>query len=114
MVNLLGDIAKDKGQPMAYTTYYLLLVNNISEKKSLHTGRRVETERQRRWPEALFLRLATLPHSDFFPLNYETIVDSRDAKWFIYIRMPLYPSISISTKYPGSVFCCKDLDREAW
>ena len=25
----------------------------------------------------------------------ETILDIRDAKWFIYIRMPLYPSISI-------------------
>ena len=35
------------------------------------------------------------PFSDFVPLNYETIVDIRDAKWFIYIRMPLCPSISI-------------------
>ena len=52
-------------------------------------------ERQRRWPEALFKRLATLPLSDFFPLNYETIENIRDAKWFIYIGMPLYPSISI-------------------
>ena len=25
----------------------------------------------------------------------ETIVDIRDAKWFIYIRIPLYPLISI-------------------
>ena len=31
----------------------------------------------------LFMRLATLPLSDFVPLNYETIVDIRDAKWFI-------------------------------
>ena len=32
----------------------------------------------------------------FFPLNYETIAAYiRDAKWFIYIRMPLCPSISI-------------------
>ena len=26
----------------------------------------------------------------------ETIVDIRDAKWFIHIRLPLYPSISIT------------------
>ena len=31
-------------------------------------------------------------NSDHLP---ETILDIRDAKWFIYIRMPLYPSISI-------------------
>ena len=67
-----------------------------------YRDRRVEG--QRRWPEALFRRLATLPTSDFvpfrfFPLNYETIVDIRDAKWFIYKRMPLYPSISIIIIY---------------
>ena len=37
-------------------------------------------------------------NSKFVPLNYETIVDIRDAKWFIYIRMPLYPSIFIEEK----------------
>ena len=65
-----------------------------------YRDRRVE--RQRRWPEALFRRLATLLLSNFFthkfkfvPFNYETIIDIRDAKWFIYIGMPLYPSISI-------------------
>ena len=35
------------------------------------------------------------PKLKFVSLNYETIVDIRDAKWFVYIRMPLYPSISI-------------------
>ena len=49
-----------------------------------YTDRRVE--RQRRWPEALFRHLA---------LNYVTIVEIKDAKWFLYIRIPLYPSISI-------------------
>ena len=32
----------------------------------------------------------------FVPLNYDTIVDIRDVKWFIYIRMPLYPSIFVA------------------
>ena len=72
-----------------------------------YRDRRVE--RQKRWPEALFRRLATLPLSDFplkftfVPLNYETIVDIRDAKWFIYIGMPLYPSICISEVYQFSL-----------
>ena len=39
--------------------------------------------------------MATLPLSDFVPLNYGIIVDIRDARWVINIRMPLYPSISI-------------------
>ena len=50
-----------------------------------YRDRRVE--RQRRWPVALFRRLATLPLSNFFPLNTKVYI--RDAKWFI--RMPLYP-----------------------
>ena len=48
-------------------------------------------ERQKRLPKALFRRLVTLPLFDFVLLNYVTIVDIRDAKWFVYIRMPLYP-----------------------
>ena len=52
-------------------------------------------ERQRRWSDALFRLLATLPLFDCVPLNYETMEDIRDARWFIYIRMPFYPSISI-------------------
>ena len=43
-----------------------------------YRDRRVE--RQRRWPEALCRRLATLPLPDFVQLNYETILDIRDAK----------------------------------
>ena len=59
-----------------------------------------------------------------FPLNYEIKVDFRDAKWFIYILMPLYPSISIpytersQNEFPaGEKFAYKIIDRQidvAW
>ena len=57
-------------------------------------------ESQRRWSEAFFRRLATLPlvcplKFKFAPLNYEIIVGIREPKWYMYIRMPFYLYISI-------------------
>ena len=50
------------------------------------------------WPEALFRRVATLPLSDFVPLNYETIIDQRCHCQVVYI----YSKASI----PFSLYRC--------
>ena len=77
-----------------------IYVCNLNMKNHLWIGFNATTyrdrreERQKRLSKALFRRLATLPLFDFIPLNsvrpleLRDNIDIRDAKWFIYIRMP--------------------------